>query len=250
MELWPAIDVRGGRCVRLLRGDFGNETVYGDPLEVAVDYTGRGAERLHVVDLDAARQGSPVHTALIVAIARKTGAVVQTGGGVRGERSAAMLLDAGVSRVIVGTAAVEDPVLLHRLADRWPGRIAVGLDYERSAGGTMTVRLHAWAKRTDTPLLEAAEALAELELAAVVATDISRDGTGAGADLDGLAALLDATGHDVVASGGVGTGEDLRRLRELRAGARSLTGVIVGRALLSGALSLEDALRSCQGDSP
>ena len=109
MELWPAIDVRGGRCVRLLRGDFGNETVYGDPLEVAADYTGRGAVRLHVVDLDAARKGSPVHADLIVAIARNTGAVVQAGGGIRDERSAAMLLDAGVARVVVGTAAVEDP---------------------------------------------------------------------------------------------------------------------------------------------
>lgn len=250
MQLWPAIDVSGGRCVRLLRGDFGSETVFGDPLEVAVDYTSRGVERLHVVDLDAARQGVPVHADLIVAIARKTGAVVQAGGGVREEGSAAGLLDAGVSRVVVGTAAVEEPALLRRLADRWPGRIAVGLDYERSARGTMTVRLHGWAKRTDTPLLEAARALADLELAGVVATDISRDGTGAGADLEGLGALLAATGHPVIASGGVGTGGDLRRLGALRAGSRSLAGAIVGRALLSGALPVEDALLICEGETP
>jgi phosphoribosylformimino-5-aminoimidazole carboxamide ribotide isomerase len=249
MELWPAIDVRAGRCVRLVRGDFGTETIYGDPLEVAAEYSARGAARLHVVDLDAARDGVPVHGDLILTIARETGTVVQAGGGIRDERSAAALLEAGVSRVVVGTAAIEDPPLLERLSRRWPGRIGVGLDYRRGvAGGEPAVALHGWTETSGMSLVEAARTLVGLDLAAVVATDISRDGTAAGPDLAGLAMLLTVTGHEVVASGGVGTGGDLRRLRALVAGGRALAGVVVGRALLSGGLELEEALQICEGD--
>lgn len=251
MELWPAIDVRAGRCVRLVRGDFGTETVYGDPLEVAAGYCERGAKRLHVVDLDGAVKGEPVHADVVVAIARTTGVVVQAGGGIRDEPCASALLDAGIARVVVGTAAVEDPALLRLLTERWPRRIAVGLDYERGAGGPgTTVALRGWTKKSGLPLLETARALADLELAAIVATDISRDGTGAGADLAGLAELLGVTGHEVVASGGVGTGEDLRRLRALKVGGRALAGVIIGWALLSGTLSFEDAAAICEAAEP
>jgi phosphoribosylformimino-5-aminoimidazole carboxamide ribotide isomerase len=249
VQLWPAIDVRGGRCVRLMQGDFDRETAYGDPLEVAESYVEGGAERLHVVDLDAALTGVPVNRDVIGAIAGRVAVPVQVGGGVRDEASAEMLFALGVARVVLGTAAVQQPSVLERLVQRWPHAVLAGLDYRRSDAGVPEVAVRGWTESSGLSLADVLAGLSDLPLAGVVVTDIARDGTGDGPDLAGLAAVLEHDGSPVLASGGVAGAEDLERLRALEVGGRRLEGVIVGRALLSGRLSLADALAAC-GTSP
>lgn len=249
MELWPAIDLRGGRCVRLVQGDFAAETVFGDPIEQALAFEAAGATRLHVVDLDAARTGVAANRDLVIAIARRTGLVVQAGGGVRDEAAAGALFDGGVARVIVGTVAVERPELVADLAERWPGRVLVGLDHRsrRSASGGVVreVAVRGWVDRGGVELGRALDRVAGVKLGGLVVTDIARDGTGTGPDLEGLAFVLGATSQPVIASGGAATADDLRRLGELEVQSRRLDGAIVGRALLSGQLTVADALVAC-----
>ena len=236
MDLYPAIDLRGGRCVRLLQGDYDREIAYdADPVEVASAYDAAGAPWIHVVDLDAARTGRPENREVVAAIAAAVGARVQTGGGVRDEDAAEALFDAGVARVVVGTAAVEDPGFVERLAARRP--VAVGLDVR---GREVAVR--GWREGSGLDLLDALPRLERAGAEAVVVTQIARDGLLGGPDLDGLAETLAATALDVVASGGVGTLDDIAALRDLRAGGRSLAGAIVGRALYEGAFTIEEAL--------
>jgi len=236
MDLYPAIDLRGGRCVRLYQGDYGRETVYGDdPVAQARAFAAAGAPWLHVVDLDAARTGDPVNRPVIAAIAAAVDVPVQTGGGVRDEAAAAALFAAGVSRVVVGTAALADPAFVRRLAARHP--VAVGLD----ARGR-EVAAHGWTEGSGRDLLELAAEFDDAGVAALVVTEIGRDGTLEGPDLDQLAAVLGACSLDVIASGGVGSADDLRSLGALAVGERRLAGAIVGRALYEGTVSLADAL--------
>lgn len=247
IELLPAIDLRGGRAVRLLRGDYGAETVYSeDPVEVARAYEAAGARWIHVADLDAARTGEPANLGLVTAIAGAVGCAVEAGGGVRSPEAAERLLGAGVARVVVGTAAVEEPEFVAALAARHPGRVAAGLD---ARGRHLAVR--GWTEETGVDLTEAARRLEGAGVAALIVTEIGRDGTMAGPDLEQLRAVLSATSLDVVASGGVGTLDDLRALGSLslpdveggRDGVRrTLAGVIVGRALYEGRFSVEEAI--------
>jgi len=239
IQLFPAIDLRAGRAVRLLRGEFGAETVYSeDPVAVGGAYEAAGAEWVHVVDLDAARTGEPANLALVAAIAGALSCPVQAGGGVRSAEAAARLLDAGVARVVVGTAAVEDPGLVDALCRRYPGRVAAGLD---ARGSQLAVR--GWTETSAAELTVAARRLEDAGVAALVVTEIGRDGTMAGPDLEQLGAVLVATTVDVVASGGVGSLEDLRALAALEpVGGRRLAGVIVGRALYEGRFSVQEAL--------
>ena len=249
-ELFPAIDLRGGRAVRLLRGDYGAETVDSDdPVEVARAYEAAGARWIHVVDLDAARTGEPENLALVAAISGTVRCAVEAGGGVRSAPAAGRLLDAGVARVVVGTAAVEQPELVDELCARHPGQVAVGLD---ARGRRLAVR--GWTETTGADLVETARRLEGQGVAALVVTEIGRDGTMAGPDLHQLGAVLAATGVDVVASGGVGTLSDVSALAALRIGngavpigdtpgpGRSLAGIIVGRALYEGRFTVEEAL--------
>lgn len=236
IELYPAIDLRDGRCVRLYQGDYGRETVYGDdPVAQALAFEAEGAAWIHVVDLDAARTGEPVNRAVVAAIAAAVSVPVQTGGGVRDEAAAEALIDAGVARVVLGTAALEQPELVRRLAPRFP--VAVGLD---ARGREVAVR--GWEQGSGRDLLDVAAEFADAGVAALVVTEIGRDGTLEGPDLEGLAAVLGATGIDVIASGGVGALDDLRALDRLSVGERRLAGAIVGRALYEGAFTLTDAL--------
>ena len=236
IELYPAIDLRGGRCVRLYQGDYGRETVYGDdPVAQALAFEAEGAAWIHVVDLDAARSGEPVNRPVVAAIAAAVSVPVQTGGGVRDEAAAEALIDAGVARVVLGTAALEQPALVRRLAARMP--VAVGLD---ARGREVAVR--GWEEGSGRDLLDVAAEFADAGVAALVVTEIGRDGTLEGPDLEGLAAVLAATDIDVIASGGVGSLDDLRALDQLSVGDRRLAGVIVGRALYEGAFTLADAL--------
>jgi phosphoribosylformimino-5-aminoimidazole carboxamide ribotide isomerase len=238
VDLYPAIDLRGGRCVRLRQGDFARETVYdADPVEVARGYEAAGARWVHVVDLDAARvQGSNRDT--VVAIAAAVGVRVQTGGGVRD----GSLLDAGLARVVLGSAAVADPGLVRRLGEAHPGGVAVGLDHW---GGEVKVR--GWEQGSGRRLLDLVEELQGPHVAAFVVTDIAVDGVGTGPDLAGYRDLLRATPVPVVASGGVGSLDHLRALRDLEVGGRRLEGVIVGRALYEGAFTVEEALAALSG---
>jgi phosphoribosylformimino-5-aminoimidazole carboxamide ribotide isomerase len=236
MQLYPAIDLRDGRAVRLYQGDYGRETVYNDdPVAQAQAFASEGAEWIHVVDLDAARTGRPENRTAIAAIVAAVDVPVQTGGGVRDESAAEALFEIGVQRVVVGTAALEQPSLVGRLADRFP--VAVGLD---ARGREVAVR--GWEKGSGRDLLDVAREFADAGVEALIVTEIGRDGTLAGPDLDGLTEVLDASALPVIASGGVGTLHDLHRLAALRSGERSLSGAIVGRALYEGAFSLSDAL--------
>ena len=238
MELYPAIDLRGGRFVRLHQGDYGAETVYGDdPVSVARRFADAGAPWIHMVDLDAALTGSPRNRALVTAVASAVGVRVQAGGGVRDDGAVEGLLAAGVARVVLGTAAMEDPALVSRVASRHPGCIAVSLD---ARDGELAVR--GWTRGAGETVLEAVRRFDEVGVAALVVTDIGRDGTLGGPDLGGLARVLAATSVDVVASGGVGTLEDLRALGELDVRGRRLAGAIVGKALYEGRFTVEEAL--------
>jgi phosphoribosylformimino-5-aminoimidazole carboxamide ribotide isomerase len=238
MQLFPAIDVRDGKCVRLQQGDYSKETVYGgDPLAVAKEFEADGAPWVHVVDLDAARTGRPENRDVVAQIASSLAVPVQSGGGIRDEFSAEALLDAGVTRIVIGTAALEQPRLVRRLAQRHPGRIAVGLD---ARAGEAAVR--GWTEGSGVTVLEAIGWFADAGVAAFVVTDIARDGMLTGPDVEGLARVLEATSAQVIASGGVGSLDDLRALRSLEFSGRSLAGVIVGKAIYEGVFSVSDAL--------
>ena len=248
MELLPAIDLRGGNAVRLVQGDFGRERSYGDPLALASGFAAAGARRLHVVDLDAARTGEPVNRSTVIAIARQSAVPVQAGGGVRTDTDVAELLDAGVDRVVLGTALFDDPSLLARCCERYPGRVAVGLDYRRRADGTLEAAVRGWVEGAGQSVGRILAEVDEAGPGAVVVTAIDRDGTLLGPDVDGLREVLDATSAPVVASGGVGSAADIVALSALRSPrhGRRLAGVIVGKALVDGRVSVGEAMAACE----
>jgi phosphoribosylformimino-5-aminoimidazole carboxamide ribotide isomerase len=230
--LYPSIDLRGGRVVRLAQGDYAAETVYGDdPVAVASSFCEQGATWIHVVDLDAARTGVPVNRPAVAAVVAAVGrrAQVQTGGGVRSLDDAKALAGAGVTRVVMGSAAVADPDLVDAVSSIIP--VAVGLDHR---GGELAV--HGWTEVSGVSLAAALSRFASA--AAFVITDIDRDGLLGGPDVDGLAAAVAATDVPVIASGGVGSLDDVRALAAID----GLHGIITGRALYEGRFSVADAL--------
>jgi phosphoribosylformimino-5-aminoimidazole carboxamide ribotide isomerase len=237
--LFPAIDLRGGRCVRLRQGEAGDETVYSDdPLAVALEFSRAGAEWLHVVDLDAAF-GTGSQRALIGRIAAEAPLRVQTGGGLRSEEDLAGALAAGAERVVIGTAAVEDPPLVRRALERWgPERIVVGLD---ARGRVPAVR--GWTAASGRDLFELAASLVEMGVRTVIHTDIERDGMLAGPNLELSAALAAASGARVVVSGGVGELAHLEAAAWLARGGAGLDGAILGKALYEGRVDLAQALQ-------
>ena len=238
MELFPAIDLLDGRAVRLYQGDYDRETIYNDdPVEQARLFAAEGARWIHVVDLDAARSGTPRNRDVIAAIVDAVDVPVQTGGGVRNDAAADALFEAGVTRVVLGTAALEDPALVRRLASRVP--VAVGLD---ARGREVAVR--GWEQGSGRDLLDVAREFADAGVEALIVTEIGRDGTLSGPDIEGLGEVLDATELPVIASGGVGVLDDLRALMALRSGGRALAGAIVGRAIYEGAFTVSQALET------
>jgi phosphoribosylformimino-5-aminoimidazole carboxamide ribotide isomerase len=230
IELYPAIDLRGGRCVRLYQGDFDQETIYGDdPVAVAEAYEAAGAPWIHVVDLDASRgQGSNRH--LVTAIAAAVAVPVQTGGGVRD----ASLLGEGVQRIVLGSLAVSDPALAARLIDEAPGRVVIGLDHWDGE-----VRVRGWEEGAGVQLFDALAWPEFAGAASFVITNIARDATLEGPDLDGYRQAASATEVPVVASGGVGTLDHLRALH-----GTGVTGVIVGKALYEGRFDVASAIEA------
>jgi phosphoribosylformimino-5-aminoimidazole carboxamide ribotide isomerase len=241
MPLFPAIDLRGGQCVRLVQGDYGRETVYGDdPVAQALAFQEAGAAWLHIVDLDAARTGEPVNRPVVADVAAALDIPVQAGGGVRTVDDARALFDAGVARVVMGTAAVESPDLVASVAAI--GSVAVGLDLR---GDEVAVR--GWTAGSGLGLEEALDRFATLGTDAFVITRIERDGTLEGPDLSGLRGALESTGIDVVASGGVGRPSDLTDLADLEVDGRRLAGIIIGRALYEGTVDLATAVEAMGG---
>jgi phosphoribosylformimino-5-aminoimidazole carboxamide ribotide isomerase len=244
MDLYPAIDLRRGTAVRLTQGDYDRETQYGDPVELAQRFKDGGATWLHVVDLDAARTGEEHERAVLSALVQ-VGIPVETGGGLRTETDLEAVFAAGVSRAILGTAAIEDPSFATKCAQHWPHQVAVGLDYVVDADGRAEARAHGWLEGNGRSPIELLALWEDEPIAAVIATSIARDGMLDGPDLAGLTELLNATRIPVIASGGVGTLDDLKALGRLSGTYGSLSGVIVGKALVEGRFTVEEAVALC-----
>ena len=245
MKLFPSIDLRDGKCVRLYQGAFDAETVYDDnPVQVARAFDAAGASWIHVVDLDAARTGEGGNLAVIEAICAAVSCKVQTGGGVRSLAAAGERLRAGVARVVVGTAAVERPDLVDDLCATHPGQVVVGID----ARGR-EVATHGWVEGTGLDLVDTVRRFDDPAIASLVITSITHDATMAGPDLDQLGVVLGATSVPLIASGGVGTLDDLAALAALERDGRALAGAIVGKAIYERRFSVADALAVVEGPS-
>jgi phosphoribosylformimino-5-aminoimidazole carboxamide ribotide isomerase len=235
--LFPAIDLKDGVCVRLEQGDMGRATVFNrDAAAQAVGFEAEGFEYLHVVDLDGAFAGRPVNAHAIERILESVPLPVQLGGGIRDMATIAAWLEKGVNRIIIGTAAVKDPDLVKQAAREWPNRIAVGLDARDGRAA-----IQGWAETSDLSALEIARRFEDAGVAAIIHTDISRDGLLEGLNLDATVALADAITIPVIASGGLASLDDIRRLLQPRA--KRLSGAIAGRALYDGRLNATEALR-------
>jgi len=241
MQLWPAIDLRGGRCVRLLQGDYDRETVFGeDPVAQARRFVAAGARRLHLVDLDGAKSGEPVQAELIGRIVEAAGVPCQVGGGIRTLDTARRYAAAGVARMVVGSIAIERPELLEQLADALPHVIVLGLD---ARDGRVAIR--GWQATSELLAVDVARRHDALPLAGIVYTDIATDGTLGGPNLQALGEMVGAVRLPVVASGGISGAADLERVAAIGA-----AGCIVGRALYDGGLTIEAAARACGEDRP
>lgn len=242
MIVIPAIDLKGGQCVRLFQGDLAQATVYGDdPAAMAERWEREGGAWLHVVDLDGAVAGRPAHLDALRAMRSRVRVPMQFGGGVRTLEDARAAFAAGVDRLILGTVALERPDLLERACREFPGRVYVALD---ARGGRVAVR--GWTADSGVAVLDAARRCEASGAAGILYTDIARDGTARGVDVESTAALADAVGIAVIASGGVASLDDVRALR--REAHRGIEAVIVGRALYTGAVRLADAVAAARGE--
>ena len=241
MQIIPAIDIRGGKCVRLRQGDYNRETVFGDdPAAMARRWVDDGAERLHLVDLDGAREGEPTNIEAVRKIVDTVGVPCQFGGGIRSECSLGVVLDQlGCDRAIVGTKALKEPKWFREMAAKFPGRIALGLDARDSMVAT-----EGWLDVSQMPAIDLAMKYADLELACVIYTNIARDGMMQGIDDATIEDLIKITelGLPVVASGGVSRIDDIQRLAKASKRHPLLIGAIVGRALYENALTVQEAI--------
>jgi phosphoribosylformimino-5-aminoimidazole carboxamide ribotide isomerase len=234
--LFPAIDLKNGEAVRLQQGDMNRATVFNkDPAAQARDFAAQGFKWLHLVDLDGAFAGKPVNAEAVASILQSVRMPVQLGGGIRDIATVERWLAAGISRVIIGTAAVRDPAFVKEAAKKFPDRVAVGID---ARGGKVAVS--GWAEETEMRTAELAKLFEGAGVSAIIYTDVERDGMLRGLNLDSTIALADAVSIPVIASGGLASLEDIRKLIEPRA--RKLAGVIAGRALYDGRLDAKAAL--------
>jgi len=239
MIIFPAIDIKDGKVVRLLQGRFDKVTVYSNnPVTMAQQWKKQGAEWLHLVDLDGAKTGEMKNFPIIAEIAATVGIPVEVGGGIRDEAAITRLIDAGVKRVILGTTAVTDQNFLTTALKRWPGQIAVSLDCKNGK-----IAQHGWVEVTDLPVIDYAQKLTALGVGCFIYTDIKRDGMLSGPDLAGLRALLAATGKPVIASGGVTNINDIIVLKKLAP--LGLLGAITGKAIYENTLNLNEAITVC-----
>jgi phosphoribosylformimino-5-aminoimidazole carboxamide ribotide isomerase len=238
MQVIPAIDLLDGKCVRLYQGDYNQASVFNDnPVEVALQWAAEGATRLHVVDLDGAKAGKSVNLSVIEAITRAIDIPVQVGGGLRDRLGVDRLLKIGVQRAILGTVAVEKPELVTDLCQEFPNQIVVGID---ARNGMVATR--GWLETSEVAATDLAQRMAQQGAAAIIYTDIHRDGTLSGPNMDALRELAQAIDIPVIASGGVSSLTDLLSLLSLEP--IGVTGVIVGRAIYTGDVSLKEAVRA------
>jgi len=238
MQLWPAIDLRGGKCVRLKQGDYARETVYGeDPAAMARLFVEQGAEYLHLVDLDGAKTGRPENLASVQAILAAVKIPCELGGGVRDEATIAQLLAAGVSRLVIGTKALKEPDWFRAMCRKFPHQLVLGIDARNGMVAT-----EGWLETSQMPATTLAQQFENEPVAALVYTDIAKDGMMAGPNLTALQEMQAAVKLPLIASGGVTTADDVRKLAQVQ-----VTGAIIGRALYEGTLTLPQAIVAARG---
>ena len=236
MIIYPAIDIRGGRCVRLTKGRFDAETVFADdPAQMALKWAGLGAEFLHLVDLDGALAGEGKNVPVIERILKSVNIPVQLGGGIRNLATIEKLLDLGVTRLILGSAAVKNPELVQEACKKYPGHIAVGIDAKNGE-----VAIEGWGQGSGVAATELAKKMASFGVETIIYTDISRDGMLSGVNVESTAALARACGVPIIASGGVASIEDIRRVKAVESD--GVQGCIIGKAIYTGAVDLKEAL--------
>ncbi|WP_027416298.1 1-(5-phosphoribosyl)-5-[(5-phosphoribosylamino)methylideneamino]imidazole-4-carboxamide isomerase [Aneurinibacillus terranovensis] len=234
--IYPAIDIRGGKCVRLLQGDYARETVYGDsPLGMAKQWAEQGAEWVHLVDLDGAKAGHPINDEIVLAIARGLDVPVQIGGGLRRMEDVDRYLEGGVSRVILGTAAIQDQPFAEQVLAKYGDKVAIGIDARNGYVAT-----HGWLETSEVTAEELARILIAKGAETFIYTDISRDGTLEGPNTEAIVRLARATGKNVIASGGVSVEQDLLELA--RYAKDGVGGAIVGKALYTDRIQLANAI--------
>lgn len=239
MIILPAIDIKDGQCVRLTKGDFSTaENVAGDPLETALAFQEAGAEWIHMVDLDGAKEGSLKNSGIFLRTAQSTRLKVELGGGIRTMESVDYYLENGISRVILGSAAISDPELIRAAAEKYGGRIAVGIDARNGM-----VSGSGWLADSDIGYLDLAKKMEAVGVKYIIFTDISRDGTLTGPNLEQLCRINEAVSCDITASGGIHTMKDIIDLKKM-----GLYGAICGKSVYKGTLSLEEALAYCKGE--
>jgi len=237
MIIYPAIDIKDGRCVRLVQGKFNDVTVYSDhPVEMAMKFEQLGAEYLHVVDLDGARHGNPQNIAAISEMAVKLGIPIQLGGGIRSIEMIEIILCRGIHRVILGTSAVKDPELVKRAVQSFGSSLAVAIDAKDGM-----VAIEGWAKTSEFTAIGFAKKMEELGAKIIIYTDISRDGMLKGPNLKAMEDMVKAVGIDVIASGGVTKLQDIKNLKEI-----GMAGAIVGKALYTGDVNLQEAIAAAK----
>ena len=233
MQVWPAIDLRAGKCVRLQQGDYGRETVFGDdPAAMARHWVEQGAECLHLVDLDGAKTGRPANLDSVRAIVSAVDVPCELGGGIRDEEVIGSLLDLGLARLVVGTKALREPDWFHQVANRFPGRLVLGLDARDGRVAT-----DGWLETSDTSAVELARKFDDEPLAAIVYTDIATDGMLVGPNLSAIREMQAAIRLPIIASGGVTTADDVAQLAAI-----GVAGCIIGRSLYEGRMKLREAL--------
>jgi phosphoribosylformimino-5-aminoimidazole carboxamide ribotide isomerase len=233
MEVIPAVDIKGGKCVRLYQGDYLRETVFSeDPVDVALGWRAQGARRLHVIDLDGAAGGEPHNIAVIEAIVKRVNLPVQLGGGIRDEATLSKLLAIGIDRVILGTVAVENPELVKSLCQKYDEAIVIGID---ARDGFVATR--GWIKGTDIKVLELGLKMADIGVKRIIYTDIKRDGTLTEPGFEAIAEMVKGVNLPIIAAGGISKLSHLKKLKEL-----GVEGAIVGKALYTGDINLGEAL--------
>ncbi len=237
MEIWPAIDLRGGKCVRLQQGDYARETVFSDdPVAMAQQFANAGAKHLHLVDLDGARDGKPTNHAVVRDIVAAVDMQCELGGGIRDQATIDALLDTGLHRCVLGTAALKNADWFRQVCQEYPQQLVLGIDARNGMVAT-----DGWLETSNTPATELADQFRDVPLAAIVYTDIATDGMLQGPNVSAMAAMQAHVDVPVVASGGVTTIDDVRRLDEA-----GLAAAIIGRAIYEGTLNLTDALAMTQ----
>jgi len=240
MYILPAIDIRGGKCVRLIQGDYSRQINYqDDPVKQAMDFAKAGASWLHLVDLDGASAGQPMNISVIETIAAKSNLRIEVGGGIREESAIMQLLDLGVERVIIGTKAVSDFEWFTSMTHRFRNRIALGLDARGSSVAT-----HGWTQQSSHELIDFAVKAAALPIAAIIYTDISKDGMLSGPNIERTSALAEAVNVPIIASGGVTTIDDVIKLSKTK-----VAGAIVGRAIYEGTFDLAKAIKTLESNT-